>query len=265
MQERYDTPTPIRLDVRVPGGFVEVEAAETGETTVQLEATEELLERSTVELQGNELRIHVRDRKGFLGFGREEVRVHVRCPEGSALAARSKSAAVGTTGWLASVSFETAAGDLSVDRTENVSVQSASGAVTVGEATGDLSVQTASGAVKAGRVGGKLSVQVISGEVTVHEAAAVARVSSVSGDVTLETVAGEQVKVESVSGDVEVGVRRGSRVHVDASSISGDTRSDLDLGDTPVGEGEGPLVELRIQTVSGDIAVVRAAATRQEV
>jgi hypothetical protein len=67
------------------------------------------------------------------------------------------------------------------------------------------------------------------------------------------------VKVHSASGDIEVGIAKGSRLWVDAQSLSGETSSELELGTgEPVEGDEGPLVELRAQTMSGDISVRRA-------
>jgi hypothetical protein len=42
--------------------------------------------------------------------------------------------------------------------------------------------------------------------------------------------------------------------------MSGETTSDFDVGEAPGSEeqGDGPLVELRIQTMSGDIDITRA-------
>jgi len=48
---------------------------------------------------------------------------------------------------------------------------------------------------------------------------------------------------------------------MDAKSLSGDTTSDLPVGDAAEPQEEGPLVELRLQTMSGDIHIARAAAT----
>jgi DUF4097 and DUF4098 domain-containing protein YvlB len=250
MQKSFDTPGPIRLDLRLPSGRIEIEAAATAVTEVRLEGPDELLERTVVDLQGDELRIEIRDRKGIFGsFGRSDLDVSVRCPEGSSLVARTASADLRARGRLAAVKAQTASGDIAVE-----------------EAAEALTIQTASGDVEVGRALGSLTVQGVSGDVRVREAAEGAQVTNVSGDVALGTVAGGGVKVQSVSGDVEVGVRRGSHVHVDASTLSGDTRSELDLDDRPVGGEAGPLVELRIKTVSGDISIVRAPApTPQEV
>jgi len=54
---------------------------------------------------------------------------------------------------------------------------------------------------------------------------------------------------------VEVGVLVGTRLYIDASSTSGDVRSELDVGNEPA--SDGPEAQLRVKTVSGDIALVR--------
>jgi DUF4097 and DUF4098 domain-containing protein YvlB len=267
MQKSFPTEGPLRVDVRVPSGLVEIEAVQGTEAWVELDAEQEVLERTTVELQGDELRVHVRQRRGvFVSFGRDEVHARLRVPESSKLNATTRSADLRATGWLESIRVQTASGDVAADRCRTLSIQSASGDAAVAEVLDELSVQTASGDVRVGRVGGKLTIQGVSGDVRVESADGETRVVAVSGDVALESVAGPHVKVEAVSGDVEVGVRRGCRVHVDATSVSGHMRSELDLGDAPAGGGDGPLVELRVRTVSGDVDVVRAAApTPQEV
>ena len=262
MQKSFETQGPLRVDVSVPAGLVEIEAVPGGEAHVQVDADPEVLERTTIELDGDALRVRVRERNGiFGGLERGSVQARLRVPESSAVSVSTKSADLRTSGWLENVRMQTASGDTTADRQRSLSVKSASGDVAAVEVLDDLSVQTASGDVRVARVGGKLSVQGVSGDVHVQEADGEARVSAVSGDVELECVAGALVKVDAVSGDVQVGVRRGSLVHVDASTLSGDTRSELELDDAPASSEDGPAVELRIRTVSGDISVVRAATT----
>jgi hypothetical protein len=67
------------------------------------------------------------------------------------------------------------------------------------------------------------------------------------------------VAAHSVSGDVTIGVRRGSKVFLDCNTVSGDTTSELELT-TEAPAGDGPLVEIRAKTVSGDIRITRAPA-----
>lgn len=262
MNHTFDTPTPPYLDVLVPAGDVRIDATEGATSTeVSLDGPQELLDDAVVEQRDGTIRVEIRDRRGLFGFRSQEVHVVVRCPAGARARLRTKSADLLARGELSALDAATASGDLVADRvTGNVSVKSASGDVQAEKVGGDASFNTASGDVRAGRVGGAFRANLVSGDVRVREVGGAATVNTVSGDVALESVASGPVQVQAVSGDVEVGVRRGSRVHVDANTLSGDTRSDLDLSHEPDGQGEdGPLVELKIKTVSGDIAVVRAA------
>ena len=58
---------------------------------------------------------------------------------------------------------------------------------------------------------------------------------------------------------IRVGIRRGSTLWIDAKSVSGKTISELELDHEAPAE-EGPLVELRASSVSGDIRIVRASS-----
>jgi DUF4097 and DUF4098 domain-containing protein YvlB len=109
------------------------------------------------------------------------------------------------------------------------------------------------------RVGGRLRVNSVSGDVTVREAKEGVKVESVSGDVRLESVESGDVELNSISGDLQVGIRRGSRLAVDANAVSGDLRSDIDLeSDAGAAGDDGPLVDLRARTISGDLRITRA-------
>jgi hypothetical protein len=79
--------------------------------------------------------------------------------------------------------------------------------------------------------------------------------------VRLDAVVEGAIDLNAISGDIRVGVRRGSRVFVDCNSISGDMTSELELSDAPSeGGADGPQVEVRGKTVSGDVILVRASA-----
>ena len=54
-------------------------------------------------------------------------------------------------------------------------------------------------------------------------------------------------------------MRRGATVWLDVRSISGDTQSELEVGDGPPSD-TGEVMELRVNTVSGDVRIERATA-----
>jgi len=140
-----------------------------------------------------------------------------------------------------------------------VNAKSASGDVSAREIGGDVSIQSASGDVSLEVVRGAASVTSVSGDVRIDEAYDDLNANTVSGDQKHSAVMRGRVAAQSVSGDVSIGVRRGSKVFLDCNTLSGDTSSELELtGDAP--DGDGPLVEIKAKTVSGDIQITRAPA-----
>jgi DUF4097 and DUF4098 domain-containing protein YvlB len=136
-------------------------------------------------------------------------------------------------------------------------VDSASGDISFGHVDGRFEVNTASGDVEVDFVGDNVRVNSASGDVTVGEAEHDVKVRTASGDVELRSVVRGKVDVQSASGDVQVGIRQGSTVYIDASSMSGDMTSELGISDTPP-ESDGPAVDFRARTMSGDVTVRRA-------
>jgi DUF4097 and DUF4098 domain-containing protein YvlB len=138
-------------------------------------------------------------------------------------------------------------------------VKTASGDLTAREVAGGVNVQTASGDVRIDVAQGAVSIASVSGDVRIDEAYDNVSANTVSGDQELGAVMTGRVTSQSVSGDVRIAVRRGSRVFLDCNTLSGDTSSELDVtADAPT--GDGPLVEIKAKTVSGDIKITRAAA-----
>ncbi len=272
MQKSFEVAGPAELEIRLASGDITVDAGAVAnmievELTAHDEESQRLVDDATVELrdQGGrpQVIVEVPNKRGFnLGqiFGSQGITCRVRCPEGSGLSTKTKSADVLARGVLGGLHVQTASGDVEADRvTGGINVKSASGDLSVREAGDGVSVQTASGDVDLDLVRGPVNVNSASGDVTIGEAYDNVNVSTVSGDQEHGAVMRGKISAHSVSGDVSIGVRRGSKVFLDCNTVSGDTRSELELsGDVPA--GDGPLVEVRAKTVSGDISITRAPA-----
>jgi DUF4097 and DUF4098 domain-containing protein YvlB len=124
---------------------------------------------------------------------------------------------------------------------------------------GSANVHSASGDIELAEVRGAVDAHTLSGDLRIEAAYGDVNANTVSGDQTHEAVMTGSVVAQSVSGDVLVGVRRGSRVYLDCNTVSGDTSSELAVSGEPA-EGDGPTVEVRAKTVSGDIRITRAPA-----
>jgi DUF4097 and DUF4098 domain-containing protein YvlB len=272
--ERFDTPGKLRLDLSVPAGEIDVRAEEgAAETTVDLEplrsndVSREAVESARIELRdrGGDAQELVVDARGPRALGLftrgPAARLVVHCPAGADLEAEGGSTDVQAAGRYGSVEVQTGSGNVAVAEADGeAKLKSGSGDIAVERVGGELSAQTGSGDVAVGRTGGPAAVRSASGDVTVRDAAWELTVQTASGDISVEAVSAGEVSIQSASGEVSVGVRKGRTLWVDAKSMSGETTSDFPVGESPGEEQEeGPLVELRIQTMSGDIHIGRAA------
>src|SRR5471030_730175 len=272
MQKTFEVSGPVELELRLASGEIAIDPSLEGRVEIELTAHDEesqrLIDDARVELQEHSDRPHVivdvpNKRGGFsfgLVFGRSGITCRVRCPEGSLFNVKSKSADVVVRGAIGGLTVQTASGDVEAERVlGGINVKSASGDVSVREIAGGASVQTASGDIELEVVRVAVSIATASGNVTIGEAYDNVSSNTVSGDQSHGAVMTGHVSAHSVSGDVRIGVRRGSRVFLDCNTVSGDTSSELELTpDAPA--GDGPLVEIKAKTVSGDIKITRAPA-----
>jgi DUF4097 and DUF4098 domain-containing protein YvlB len=255
MRYEFATPEPPKLRVGIAAGRVEVETAETAETVVEVEAIHGNIDSLRVEQRGREIVVEHRKR---LSIVRDEYDIRIRLPYGADGEFDLASANARVSGRLGAFEVNSASGDVQAEHVEkDARVRSASGDVRIASVGGRADVNTASGDIELGRVDGGLTARSASGDVRVQEAAAKVSINTASGDQTIEAVGHGRVELKSASGDCRVGVKRGSRLFVDARSMSGEATSEVELLGAETTE-EGPLVELKASTMSGDISVVRA-------
>jgi putative adhesin len=272
MQKSFDVTGPVELDIRLTSGDIEIDPSLEGRVEIELIAHDEesqaLLDETRIELQNNGRRptilIDVPKRRGSFSLGmlfnRTGISATIRCPEDSGVQLRSKSADLSARGLLGGLNVATASGDIEVDRVSGgVNVKSASADFEARELGDGVSIASASGDIEIGIARGPLNLNTVSGDIEVGEAWDNVNANTVSGDQDHGAVLRGKVTVVAVSGDITVGVRRGSRAYLDCSTVSGDTSSELEVGSSEP-TGDGPLVEIRAKTVSGDITITRAPA-----
>ena len=248
----HHTPNGIRLKVRVIAGRCEIETADTTETVVEAtpmnrsSASREAADALVEELHdlpggGQELVVEVPKRKRLVpGFGDAQVVIHIRGPHGLGLDVSTASADIDVTGQVGDADVRTASGDVRIETVD-----------------GPAEVKTASGDVALGQLAGNAGVNTMSGDVRVRETTTALTVNTMSGDVRVQRATGGTIQLRSMSGDLEAAIARGATLYVDATSASGDVRSELPVtGSAP--DGGHADVELRATSLSGDIVVTRA-------
>jgi DUF4097 and DUF4098 domain-containing protein YvlB len=261
-RETFDTPGPLELNVRVPSGDIDIETVVGSETVVEISASPEIEEEARIELHpkrdGHELSVVIEKKSGLFRSFREDVRVRISAPPGADVEVSTASADVEARGDFGAAKVNTASGDVRLEHLGGgAQVNSASGDVSLDQVDGALTVNTASGDVEIRRLQGEGKVRAASGDISIDEADSSLKVQTASGDVEVESVREGEVTLQTASGDIEVGIKEGSKLWIDAKSMSGETSSELELGDAPT-DGEGPLVEVRATAMSGDIKVKRA-------
>ncbi|MDQ4008571.1 MAG: DUF4097 domain-containing protein [Actinomycetota bacterium] len=278
---RFTTPTPPRLTVEFGAGDISIDTRDVSETTVELRgrsddpATASLVEDTVIEQRGGDVVVLVPKRSHGL-FGRTpELRLDVTAPHGSRLNVKSATADLSARGAYGESRLATGSGDVSIERLTgaghvrsgsgdvhltaadaDLTVATGSGDVNLGDAAAAVSVQSGSGDVTIESVAGALRVQTGSGDIEVRRADADVKAQTGSGDVAVRRVAAGRVRAKAASGDLHVGVADGTPAWLDVQTLTGSVSNDLDAAEA-VGAGEKH-VRLELNTVSGDIEIVRA-------
>jgi hypothetical protein len=261
----FDTPNPVALALKLAAGGAEIVAEDTDRATVDVspadgsDASREAARKTRVELRGDTLHVDAPDSTGW-GFRRgPKLRITVHLPHGGDLNVKAASADVRARGRYGDAKLTAASGDLHVEHiTGDASVGTGSGDIRLGRVDGDLRANGASGDLSVGYAGGDVGAHFASGDLDIGDARASASLTTASGDVRVGTASAGTVSVKTASGDVSVGVAPGTGVWLDLTSMSGDTRSDLSMPETPGGETAATLT-LQVRTASGDIEVHRSA------
>lgn len=175
----FDTPTPIRAVVDVPGGQVRFIAADRTETTIEIRPADaakgrdvKAAERTTVEL--HEGTLHVTTPTKHEAFGPSgAVEVTVQLPVGSAAEVTGVAELRGV-GRLGDVVADDSYGHIKLDEAATVRLTTQAGDVSVGRLTGPAQISTAKGDIRiAEAVRGALVLTTQMGDVTVDAAAGV--------------------------------------------------------------------------------------------
>jgi hypothetical protein len=245
-----------KLKVGLVGGQVDVVAHD--EPGIRIEVHGVTIKDLRIEATGDTVEIdHAQLRwDNFLeafrnfGSGGPKAEISVAVPRGIDLNLGVVSASALISGIATDAKLNTVSGDIIDGHTGDVSVNAVSGDVQIRALDGALSANSVSGDVAATGAIRKASIDTVSGAMLVDSTGRVHAVNlnTVSGDATVridESLPANYV-VRSVSGRVTVdGVKR---------SASGPTN----YADS-VGELSGSFVDVRANSVSGDVTVLRRA------
>lgn len=262
----FECPEPVTLTLKIAAGEADIVAEDIQRAVVEVtgadgsDASQHAADLTRVDLRGDTLVIDAPEAGGW-GFRRNpRLRISVRLPRGGDLVIKTASADVRARGSFADAKLTSASGDVSIEHIAgDATVGTASGKIHLGSVDGGLHVKSASGALSVDRVGTDANVHSASGDLSIGYVGGSVNATTASGDVRLGAVNAGEINVKSASGDVTVGVTPGTGVWLDLITVSGDTRSDLEMSP---GEPAAATVSLQVRTASGDIHVHRSATAR---
>lgn len=276
----FDTPDPISVVLDLSVGDVRATASERADTRVEVRPSDEsdesdvkAAEQTRIEYADGRLLVKAPKQRGI--FGRiGSVDVTVELPAGSHFRGETQAAAFQCTGRLGDCSFKTATGDIQLEQTGSVQLNTAAGDVTVLRAVGQIEISTGSGAVHIreiegaaviknsngdcwiGQVSGDLRVNAANGAIAVDQAGAGVQARTANGDVRIGEVVRGSVVLGTGIGELEVGIRHGTAARLDVSSLAGTVHNSLVASDRP--EPSDERVEVRARTSLGDVVIRRS-------
>lgn len=237
------------VEVRIASGHIHVDEGPAGTISVSISAT------NPDKLLVEQFRDHIQI--GEEGRLRGSYRVRLEVPAGADLNTAVASGNVDVRGPIRELTARSASGDINVRHvTGRAEIKVASGDVTITHAGGDTRAVSASGDVTISTAEADCSVVTASGDAELGTASGGLNVKTASGKVLVKRYEGDTLTAKSVSGRLDLRIATGRRVDLDIRTLSG--RVDLPSPSDSPTPPDGPEVQLRAKSVSGNITIGRA-------
>jgi DUF4097 and DUF4098 domain-containing protein YvlB len=278
----FETPQPISVTFEFGVGNVRIAASDRTDTTVDVRPSDESDESDVQAAQ----RIRVDYANGLLqvtgpkarafDFSRRtrSVDVSIELPSGSQVSGDLQVGDLNSTGRLGECRFRTSAGNVRLERTGPLRVDTGAGHVTADGVAGNVEIHTGTGKVRVGKVDGTAIVKSSNGDITIDAVTGDARVRSANGEISVDRAGagvdaktsngsirlGEVVRgsvaLGTATGDLEIGIAEGTAAWLEVNTGFGHVRNLLDNATRPDESDE--TVEVRGRTSYGDITIRRS-------
>lgn len=278
----FDTPKPIHVSLDVAIGEIRITASERTDTIVEVrpsnaENSNDTKTAGQTKVDYANGRLKVKAPKPPALFGKPgSVDVIIDLPDGSSVDGEATLADLHAEGRFGEFTFKTVSGEIRLDRTGPLRLETTSGDITVHSAKGETRVEAVSGKVRLHEIDGTARVKGVNGDIRVDEVTGDLRVNTGNGSITVGRahaavtaktanghvhvgeVARGEVVLETTAGNLEVGVREGTAAWLDLKSVTGRVRNSMQATSSP--DDKTKTVEVRASTITGDILISRTPA-----
>jgi DUF4097 and DUF4098 domain-containing protein YvlB len=278
----FDTPEPISVTLELGVGNVWITASDRTDTTVEVrpsdgtdESDVQAVQRVRVDYANGALHVIGPKSRAF-DFSRKSrsVDVTIELPSGSQVSGETQVGDLSGTGRLGECRFKTSAGNVRLERTGALRVDTAAGHVTADSVAGNAEIHTGAGKVRVGEVDGSMVVKNSNGDTEIDAVTGDVRVRSANGAISVERagagveaktsngsirlgeVARGSVELGTAMGDLEIGIAEGTAAWLEVNTGFGQVRNLLDNATRP--EKSDETVEVRAHTSFGAITIRRS-------
>lgn len=278
----YETPEPISVTLELSVGNVRIAASDRTDTVVEVRPSDEADESDVKAAQ----QVHVDYANGMLrvtgpksrvfDFSRKtrSVDVAIELPSDSQVSAEMQVGDFHCAGRLGKCGFKTSIGNVRLERTGPLRLDTSAGHVTADSIAGNTEISTSSGKVQIGEVEGSVVVKNSNGDTTIDAVTGDVRVrasnggisvgragagvdaKTSNGNIRLGEVARGSVVLETSMGDLEIGIAEGTAAWLEVNTGHGHVRNLLENATKP--EEADETVEVRGRTSYGDITIRRS-------
>ncbi|MFI7281360.1 DUF4097 family beta strand repeat-containing protein [Micromonospora chersina] len=278
----FETPEPISVTLELGVGNVRIAAGDRTDTVVEVRPSDDTDESDVkaaqqvrVDHTNGTLRITGPKIRAF-DFSRKSrsVDVSIELPSGSHLSAEMQLGDYRCAGRLGQCRLKTSAGNIGLERTGPLRLDTSAGHVTAGEVAGNAEISTGSGKVQVGQVDGTAVIKNSNGDTTIDAVTGDVRVRAANGgihiahagggvdaktsngSIRLGEVSRGSVVLGTAMGDLDVGIAEGAAAWLEVNTGFGKVRNLLD--DTTRPDDVAQTVEIRGSTSFGDITIRRS-------
>jgi DUF4097 and DUF4098 domain-containing protein YvlB len=280
--QNYETPEPISVTLELSVGVVRITASDRTDTVVELRPSDEADESDVkaaqqvrVDYTNGMLRVTGPKARAF-DFSRKtkSVDVSIELPSGSQVSAKTQVGDFRCAGRLGESRFKTSVGNVWLERTGPLRLDSGAGHLTVDGVAGNAEISTGSGKVQIGEIEGTAVVKSSNGDIMIDAVTGDVRVRTANGEISVERAgAGVDAKTSNGSirlgevirgsvvlgtamGNLEIGIAEGTAAWLAVNTGFGHVRNLLDNATRP--EDADETVEVRGRTPYGDITIRRS-------
>ena len=278
----YPTPEPISVTLELGVGDVRIAASDRTDTVVEVRPSDEADESDVkaaqqvrVDYTNGMLRVTGPKARAF-DFSRKtrSVDVSIELPSGSQVSAAMQMGDFRCAGRLGECKLKTSAGNVWLERTGplrldtsaghvtadgitgNAEIYAGSGKIQIGEVEGTAVVKNSNGDTTIGAVTGDLRVRAANGDIHIQRAGAGVDAKTSNGSIRLGEVVRGTVVLGTAMGDLDIGIAEGTAAWLEVNTGFGHMRNQLDNTIRPDQADE--TVEVRGRTSYGDITIHRS-------